>query len=211
MGNTKNIYKTLKDVDREFMDNVDKEAPNNCWEWKNKVFRFRHNDILFNPRHYALQMVGITLEKGRNYIPGCGNPKCVNPDHTRLRNGTYPPRGIPLYFDLGMHSEKWGNTTGNDFQFSDYYLSKKYHMEVEEIRAAREATFKLIANVKSSSLSLERLANQHQTSESYIKRIRDLTVDEFLDLEEKSLQAESAPDPTLRKPDGGFKFVRTKR
>lgn len=211
MANIKNIYKTLKDVDDEFMANVDKHAPNNCWEWKNKIFRFRHYDILFNPRHYALQMVGITIERGRNFIPGCGNPKCVNPDHTRMRDGTYPPRGIPLYLDLGMYSEKHGNITGHDFQFSDFYLGKKYHKEIEEIKAAREETFKLIENVKKSGHSLERLANMYKTSESFIKKIRDLTKDDFLAIEEANLQVEHLKAPAEKQPADAFRFVRTKR
>lgn len=189
MPNVKNIFKTSAELDKDFMDSYEVDQ-NKCWVWKHRTFRFRHDLLIMNPRHYALQMEGYVLEKGRNYTAGCGNPMCVNPDHTRLmHDGSSPDKGLPLYLDLGRHHPKYGNIYSNDFQFPNSLLAKKYHVTKKEVDKARDRTFELIEEVKPSKIGVERLANQFHVAPSYIRQVKALTMEEFRRLEDESVSA----------------------
>lgn len=191
MANIRNETKTSEDLDVEFKSSIEVDPDTKCWNWTGKIFRFRHGDILFNPRHYALMMDGYTLEPGRNYKAGCCNEQCVNPEHTRLiHDGSKPDRGLTLYLSLGHHTDKYGPHTGNDFQFPNSWIAKKYHVSRRAASKARDDTLDLIEKVKESKLSMERLANMYHVAPSYIKKIRDMTLADFRELEETSAEAD---------------------
>lgn len=196
MANIRNETKTSEDLDLEFKDSLDVDPETKCWNWTGKVFRFRHGDILFNPRHYALMMDGYVLEPGRNYKAGCTNPKCVNPDHTRLiHDGSKPDRGLTLYLCLGHNTEEYGPHTGNDFQFPNGWLAKKYHVSKRQASKAREDTLDLIEKVKELKLSIERLSAMFHVAPSYIKKIREMRLSDFRHLEEVSAMMDKQQTP----------------
>lgn len=190
MSISRHRYKTQAILDEEFKERIRLNPQNKCWEWQPALFRFRHEYHIFNPRRYALQMMGYTIPKGRNVIPGCGNERCVNPEHARMRhNGDHINKGFPLYLDLGQHIE--GKTTldgrklpdntnyGHDFSFSNKFLAKKYHVTAIQASKARMDTLKLIVDVKQSLFTIERLATIHKVAPSYIRQIKALTLDQF--------------------------------
>lgn len=203
MANIPCRFKTLEDMDKDFMSSVEMDKTSKCWVWKNKVFRFRHDYLIFNPRRYALQMEGYVIPKGRNLYPDCGNPMCVNPEHARMKHdGTKVPRGLDLYFDLGTPTQK-SDIEGYDFQYSNKYLGKKYHVSVAEASKARRRTLELIVTVRQSRLPVNRLANMYGVSPSYINRIKELTVDNFETFKENPNE-DTHDDETIN-PDG-YKF-----
>lgn len=208
MPNILNIHKGLEDVDREFKRHIEVDPISKCWLWKPASWRFRHAGIVFNPRHYAMQMEGYVLEKNRNYKSVCANDKCVNPAHAALlHNGRPPERDLTLYLDIGTYSAFYGNLTGNDFQFPNGHLAKKYHVSKEAIKKARNTTLDLIVAVKQSHLSTERLANEYRVAPGYIKKIKELTLKEFQQLEDFNLANENIHDESEVNSEG-LKFKR---
>lgn len=208
MANLRNIFKSLEDIDREFESHIQRDPVSKCWHWKPKVFRFRHASIIFNPRHYALQMVGYTLEKGRNYTCACLDQRCVNPDHARLKHdGSRPDRDIPLYLDLGIENPKYGKYYGNDFQFSDAHISKKYHISKKEAAQARDRTFKVLQEIKGMQTTMERISNTYKCAPSYVRKIKQMTYDEFRELDEASEAVANLHDESEMNSEA-LKFVR---
>lgn len=168
MAISRDRYKTLETLDAEFKERCVFDTQTKCWEWQPALFRFRHGYIIFNPRRYAYQMAGRIIPKGRNLMAACGNEKCVNPEHTKLKhNGSEPDRDTPLYYDI------------IDFQFPDKYNAKKYHVTKAEAAAARKRTLQLIVDVKRSRLTPARLAAQYKCAPSFIQELLNVTLDDF--------------------------------
>lgn len=188
MSNIQCRFMTQEDVDKEFKDHIEVDPNTKCWNWKPKNFRFRHDLLFYNPRRYAVQMAGYVIPRGRNVMPGCCNPKCVNPEHTRLKHdGSKIDKGNTLYYDLGAFkkadpenlNDEDDPNFGTDFRYSAKFLAKKYHVTREQAARARKDTLKLIVEVKRSRLPLQRLANQYNVAPSYISQIKALSLRAF--------------------------------
>jgi hypothetical protein len=121
-----------------------------------------HNIV--NPRRYSAQVHGYNLAPGRYVIPGCGNERCVNPAHTRFKSdGSGLDPNAVLYIDF----EHFGLPPG--------YVARLYGFHDKlRVLTGRQNTLKLIYDVRTSSLPLNRLAKRFNVPEAFIKRIRAL-------------------------------------
>jgi len=87
---------TTKDIAR-FNKKINKDAPNGCWEWKACYTTQGYGQFLAHGKPTSAHRVSYEMNVGK--IPDglhvchtCDNPKCVNPNHQKLRLDT--PRFI---------------------------------------------------------------------------------------------------------------------
>lgn len=189
MSNAYRHFKTQQDVDEDFRGHIEEDKHSGCWNWKPKNFRFRHGMFTFNPRRYAAQMMGYVIPQGRNIGPRCANERCVNPDHSMLLHDTKPlPKDNLLYLEV------------RDFDYPRTYLALKYHKSQKTVIDARTNTLRLIQAIKQGYLSNERWANQYCVAPSYIKTLREITLQEFNEM--KVDKNENVIDRSEVNPEG---------
>lgn len=143
---------------------------NKCWEWNSPIFRWRIDHVIQSPRRFAAMAAGYVIPAGRNLIAGCGNERCVNPEHTRLKHdGSKLSREAPRYFlDFGH------------FHFPPGWLARQYCVDKQEVKRMRARTLELIYNIRRvRGIPVKRLANQYNVSDAYVKTILNMTEGEF--------------------------------
>lgn len=67
-----------------FMTNV--QIVEDCWFWKAQAKVFRMRKQLHRPAKAAQLLWYGHLPEGKELMHGCGNAKCVNPDHFVIRD-----------------------------------------------------------------------------------------------------------------------------
>lgn len=189
------LYKRALTDKKHFKDKYRVDIHTKCWNWIPSQFRYRTGEVTHNPRRYAAQINGFTLPPGRNIYPECQNPRCVNPEHSRMSdNGLRLDPNQPLLLRL------------SDLYYSDNYLSRMYVRSREDIAEARLATKKMVITIKQSRATVSHLAGKYGIAPSYVRTIRKLTLDEWNmlkqdpnveDIEDEDIPSEEAMQFTL--------------
>jgi hypothetical protein len=57
-----------------------------CWLWRGRGMNISTADGVVHPRRFAIEhFAGLEIPRGKNPVPACGQPACVNPEHQTLR------------------------------------------------------------------------------------------------------------------------------
>jgi hypothetical protein len=144
-----------------------------CWIWQPTVFRMRCGDSTHNPRRLALQLEGYVIPMRQNLTTLCGNKRCVNPEHIRLKGSGLPVQmGETLYFDEMRL-----------FQYSNTNNANRFCVTEREAKLARERTIKLIYDILASPLTPAKYAHKNKIPLSYVKDALKVTPDEFAEIQ----------------------------
>lgn len=145
-----------------------------CWNWQPAVFRLRTGMNTHNPRRLAIQLTGRVIPVRKNLTTVCGNERCVNPDHIRLKETGAPvEEGEPLYFE-----------DETVFQLSNTNIANRYATTVEEAAKARKRTLDLVYYVLESPLPPAKIAKKYKIAVSFVKYIiNNITPEKWIEMQ----------------------------
>ena len=139
-----------------------------CWVWKNTAFRFRVGSHIHNPRRFAIYASGKMIPVGRQVACGCGNERCVNPNHAILRHSGMPiPDHVPFYIEIP------------DMHLGSSYLRHRYLRTMDEMREARIETLQMIVRIRHTRGSIEEVTRELDVSPAFVYAARSLSVQDF--------------------------------
>ena len=128
----------------DFWNKVNKETPNECWEWTGKLNRdgyggFKMNHEWMQVHRWSMKFAGHNIA-GKVVCHKCDNPKCVNPDHLFL--------GTQQDNIKDMHNKKRYRTNDTKLSQDD------------------------VVYIRTSGLTLSKLSDKFSISTTYAHNIR---------------------------------------
>lgn len=78
--------RSLNEYLKDFYDQIDQKAFNECWEWRGVTNGFKYGRFIFYGKNFGSHRIAYMFQKGM--LPNglfvchkCDNPICCNPDH----------------------------------------------------------------------------------------------------------------------------------